>query len=287
MASITDVVKEGLKYPFNDGKKVLTLGIIFLVSSLVSLAMEFLVFDNMRILANIAPVDTVQAALSAMPPSNMALIVLSWIVTFILMVFASGYIYDVIKYGIEGRSELPEFSDIKGLLVKGLRAFVVGLVYSILPMILFFLGLMLTVNESVGASVNAIGGIVLLIAIIFAIFVSLVNVMALCNMMDDNKIEGEKILMLDEIQDPGNLGTIIRTAESFGCKGIFVSKNSVDIYGDKVVRSTMGAIFNIPVIQECDIVNLIELMKQKQINTCAFSLDTDNVLSDFKFKNYN
>ena len=188
MASITDVVKEGLKYPFNDGKKVLILGIIFLVSSLVSMAMEFLVFDNMRILANVAPVDTVQAAISAMPPSNMALIVLSWIVTFILMVFASGYIYDVIKYGIEGKSELPEFSDIKGLLVKGLRAFVVGLAYSILPMILFFLGLMLTVNESVGASVNAICAIVLLIAIIFAIFVSLVNVMALCNMVDKDEL---------------------------------------------------------------------------------------------------
>ena len=169
MASITDVVKEGLKYPFNDGKKVLTLGIIFLVSSLVSFAMEFLVFDNMRILANMTPVDTAQAALSAIPPSSMALIVLSWIVTFVLMVFASGYIYDVIKY------------------VKGLRAFVVGLAYSILPMILFFLGLMLTVNESVGASVNAIGGIVLLIAIIFAIFVSLVNVMALCNMVDKDE----------------------------------------------------------------------------------------------------
>ena len=91
-------------------------------------------------------------------------------------------------------------------------------------------------------------------------------------------------VVIDTLQDPGNIGTIIRTSESFGCKGIFVSKNSVDIYGDKVVRSTMGAIFNIPIIQECDIVNLIELMKQKQINTCSFSLDTDNVLSDFKFK---
>ena len=189
MASITDVVKEGLKYPFNDGKKVLILGIIFLVSSLVSMAMEFLDFDNMRILANVAPVDTVQAAISAMPPSNMALIVLSWIVTFILMVFASGYIYDVIKYGIEGKSELPEFSDIKGLLVKGLRAFVVGLAYSILPMILFFLGLMLTVNESVGASVNAIGGIILLLAIVFAIFVSMFEVIAMCNMVAKDELK--------------------------------------------------------------------------------------------------
>ena len=188
MASITDVVKEGLKYPFNDGEKVLILGMIFLVSSLVSFAMEFLVFDNMRILANMAPVDTVQAAVSALPPSNMALIVLSWIVTLVLMLFASGYIYDVIKYSIEGKSELPDFNDIKGLLLKGVRTFIVGLAYSILPMILFFLGLMLTVNESVGASVNAIGGIVLLIAIIFAIFASLMEVMALCNMVDKDEL---------------------------------------------------------------------------------------------------
>ena len=104
---------------------------------------------------------------------------------------------------------------------------------------------------------------------------------------DINKILSKKgfFVVIDTLQDPGNIGTIIRTAESFGCKGIFVSKNSVDIYGDKVVRSTMGAIFNIPIVQDCDIVPLIELMKQKRINTCAFSLDTDNVISDFKFEN--
>ena len=85
-------------------------------------------------------------------------------------------------------------------------------------------------------------------------------------------------VIIDTLQDPGNIGTIIRTAESFGCKGIFISKNSVDVYGDKVVRSTMAAIFNIPIIQECDIVPLFELMKQKKINTCAFSLDADEKL---------
>lgn len=187
MASITDVVKEGLKYPFNDGKKVLTFGIIFLLSSLVSLAMEYLVYDNMRILANAAPIETVQGAISAIPPSSFALIVLSWIITFVLMVFCSGYIYDVIKYGIEGKFELPDFKDIKGLFIKGLRSFVVGLVYSILPMILFFLGIMLTVNEAVGSSVNMIGAIILIIAIFFAIFVALVQVMALCNMVDKDE----------------------------------------------------------------------------------------------------
>ena len=92
-------------------------------------------------------------------------------------------------------------------------------------------------------------------------------------------------IVIDTLQDPGNIGTIIRAAEAFGCKGIFVSKNSVDVYSDKVVRSTMGAIFNIPIIQECDIVSLITIMKQKKINTCAFSLDTNDLLSNFKFKN--
>lgn len=102
----------------------------------------------------------------------------------------------------------------------------------------------------------------------------------------DEVLKSKGIFVIaDTLQDPGNIGTIIRTAESFGCKGIFVSKNSVDVYSDKVVRSTMGAIFNIPVIQECDVVSLIMLMKQKQINTCAFSLDADEMLSNFKFKN--
>lgn len=92
-------------------------------------------------------------------------------------------------------------------------------------------------------------------------------------------------VVIDTLQDPGNIGTIIRTAESFGCKGIFISKNSADVYSDKVVRSTMSAIFNIPIVQECDIVSLVQLMKQRQIKTYAFSLDTNNMLSTFKFEN--
>ena len=188
MSSITDVVKEGLKYPLNDWKKVLTLGVIFLISSLVSFAMEYLVFDNMRIIiSDNAPFDTVQAALSSLPPNSIALIALSGIISLILMIFCSGYIYDVIKYAIEGKSELPGFADIKGLFVKGIRSFLVGIAYSILPAILFLLGLMLTVNEAVSGSVNMVGLVILLIAIAFAIFMSLVQVMALCNMIDKDE----------------------------------------------------------------------------------------------------
>ena len=65
MASITDYVKEGLKYPFNDYKKVLTFGIIFLISSLISFLMQYFVFDSIRVMGNSAPINTVQAAFSA------------------------------------------------------------------------------------------------------------------------------------------------------------------------------------------------------------------------------
>ena len=139
----------------------MTLGVLFLISSLVSLFMQYTVFDSIRVMSDMAPLDTIQAAISAVPPTNMTLIVLSWIVTLALMLFTSGYIYDVIKFGIEKKSELPDFKDVKRIFINGVRSFIVGIAYSILPMILFFLGLMLTVNEAVDSSVNAIGGFIL------------------------------------------------------------------------------------------------------------------------------
>ncbi len=205
MSSITDVVKEGLKYPFNDGKKVLTFGIIILVSSLVSIFMEYMVFDNMRALANAAPIDTVQAAISALPPSSVALVVLSWIVSFILALFCAGYIYDVVKYSIEKRSDLPGFGDIKGIFVKGIKITIAQIAYMILPLILFFFGMMLAVNEAVGGSVNAIGGILVVIAMILLVFAALMETMAICNMIakDDLKAAFDFKGILAQIKNIG------------------------------------------------------------------------------------
>jgi len=67
------------------------------------------------------------------------------------------------------------------------------------------------------------------------------------------------IVALDDIQDPGNLGTILRTVDSIGLKQILVSKGTADSYNPKVVRSTMGAIFRVKVI-ECE--NIIETLKK-------------------------
>ena len=79
-------------------------------------------------------------------------------------------------------------------------------------------------------------------------------------------------IILENIQDPGNLGTIIRSADAFAAKAVFVSKGSVDIYSDKTLRSTMGAIFHIPVLDNIDIKNILTLMKKGKITIYATSL---------------
>ena len=58
-----------------------------------------------------------------------------------------------------------------------------------------------------------------------------------------DNLNGDFYLLCDKVQDPGNLGTIIRTAHAAGVTGIILTKGTVDIYNDKVIRSTMGSIF--------------------------------------------
>lgn len=95
--------------------------------------------------------------------------------------------------------------------------------------------------------------------------------------IDDNKINqyADYILALDGIQDPGNLGTIIRTADSANIKQILVSKDTVDSYSPKVVRSTMGAIYRVKII-ECE--NLAKTLKSLQ--TTGFEIVTTDLHTD-------
>lgn len=77
------------------------------------------------------------------------------------------------------------------------------------------------------------------------------------------KKESATLLFLDDLRDPGNLGTIVRTSEGAGIDGIVLSKESVDIFNPKVIRSTMGAIYRMPFIYED---NLKEAIQNKYIN---------------------
>lgn len=73
------------------------------------------------------------------------------------------------------------------------------------------------------------------------------NVIGICSKKKEEKI-GKRLLILDDIQDPGNLGTIIRSAVAFNVNTIVLSKNTVDLYNSKVIRATQGMIFNINII---------------------------------------
>jgi len=77
------------------------------------------------------------------------------------------------------------------------------------------------------------------------------------------------------IQDPGNLGTIIRTADAAGCSGVIVTHGSVDPYNEKVIRSTAGSIFHLNIIKNDDIIELIPSLKRRGINVIATDADSE------------
>lgn len=94
----------------------------------------------------------------------------------------------------------------------------------------------------------------------------------------------EYILALDGLQDPGNMGTIIRTADSANIKQIIVSKSTVDCYSSKVIRSTMGAIFRVNIIEVENLVETLKELKNKGFNIISTSLDTSNSIYDINYK---
>lgn len=91
------------------------------------------------------------------------------------------------------------------------------------------------------------------------------------------------ILALDDVQDPGNLGTILRTADSIGLNQIVVSKGTADAFNSKVVRSTMGAIFRIKIIETQDLIQTIKEMKKHHFKLMVTSLQTENSIYDINF----
>lgn len=90
------------------------------------------------------------------------------------------------------------------------------------------------------------------------------NIMALCKMSEVKEEFGDKILLLDNVQDPGNLGTIIRSAAAFDVDLIILSPDTVDMYNSKVIRATQGMIFQIPIIVK-DLNIVIDELKKQEI----------------------
>jgi len=76
-------------------------------------------------------------------------------------------------------------------------------------------------------------------------------------------------LLLHEVQDPGNLGTIFRTARAAGVSGIIITKKSVSVANSKVVRSSMGTVFSVPFTENVELVEAISYLKNKSISIAA------------------
>lgn len=91
------------------------------------------------------------------------------------------------------------------------------------------------------------------------------------------------IVVLDDVQDPGNLGTILRTVDSIGLNQIIVSKGTADAFNSKVVRSTMGAIFRIKIIEVENLAQAIKEMRKHHFKLMVTSLQTKNSIYDIDF----
>lgn len=84
------------------------------------------------------------------------------------------------------------------------------------------------------------------------------------------------VMVLEDIQDPGNAGTVIRTGEGAGVSGVFLTRTSVDITNPKVIRSTMGSVYRIPFLYVEDVVSLGKELKKRGIRSYAAHLDGKN-----------
>lgn len=99
-------------------------------------------------------------------------------------------------------------------------------------------------------------------------------VMKMYHYLPEDVVRGQTplLLMLEDIQDPGNLGTMIRTGEGAGISGVIMSKDTVDIYNPKTIRSTMGSVYRVPFVYVEDLAQSIKELQQKGIRVYAAHL---------------
>ncbi len=114
------------------------------------------------------------------------------------------------------------------------------------------------------------------------------GILAVVKMVEDRALsvkDGKRCfyIYLDGVSDPGNMGTIIRTADACGADGVILSKNCVDVYNPKVVRSTMSAIFNVPIYFDDEIRSAVATLKSGGVSVISGSLEGDKSLYDIDF----
>lgn len=79
--------------------------------------------------------------------------------------------------------------------------------------------------------------------------------------------------VLDGLQDPGNMGTVVRSADAAGCTGVILMKNTVDLFSPKAVRATMGSLFHLPVVENVGAEELLPFLQRRGVKVFATALD--------------
>lgn len=95
--------------------------------------------------------------------------------------------------------------------------------------------------------------------------------------------ENPVLVLLEDIQDPGNLGTILRTGEGAGIDGVIMTKDTVDIYNPKTIRATMGSIYRVPFLYVESLHDVIKELKEKGVNVYAAHLKGKEYYDSFDF----
>lgn len=107
------------------------------------------------------------------------------------------------------------------------------------------------------------------------------GIMAIVKMQEsslDEIVGGDKafVMVCEDLQDPGNLGTIIRTGEGAGISGVILTKNTVDVYNPKTIRSTMGSLYRVPFLYTDNLPEIIGQMKLLGVTVYAAHLNGNN-----------
>jgi TrmH family RNA methyltransferase len=92
------------------------------------------------------------------------------------------------------------------------------------------------------------------------------------------------IVVLDGLQDPGNAGTIIRTADASGSAGVILTHGSVDLFSGKTIRATMGSVFHIPIVDNVTSTQVIDFFRSREIKLMATALDASEIYYKTEFR---
>lgn len=102
------------------------------------------------------------------------------------------------------------------------------------------------------------------------------GILAINTFHENKALVDSHVLLLDRVQDPGNLGTMIRTGDAAGFHHIICSNGSVDLYNEKTIRATMGSLFHVNLTKDVDLLCEIEILKEKGYVIVGSELNTDH-----------